>query len=157
MFFCFTLLCTHSLHVETVDHRRVFQLYPCECQSIFSSISVAYCSSDITILALVRNRLECPSLCFFHFIKRKYWMTEMTSWMQIAGNIKKYTHKTWHGLFSHTLCEILGISKRCKVKSLVLHPLRVQMCFVFEVLFLISSCPNRRPNRCRQFVLFLAP
>lgn len=101
MFFCFTLLCTHSLHVETVDHRRVFQLYPCECQSIFSSISVAYCSSDITILALIRNRLGCLFLCFFHLTKRKYRTTGMSSWMQIAENVKKYTHKTWLMVFSH--------------------------------------------------------
>lgn len=32
--FHFQLLSIHSLHVETVDTQRVFQLYPCGCQSI---------------------------------------------------------------------------------------------------------------------------
>ena len=32
--FYFQLLSIHSLHVETVDSQRVFQLYPCGCQSI---------------------------------------------------------------------------------------------------------------------------
>lgn len=143
MFFCFALLCTHSLHVETVDHRRVFQLYPCECQSIFSSIPVAYCSSDITILALVRSRLEYSFLCFFHSTKRKYWTTEMPGWMQVTVCIKTHAHKNWLMVFSHMMWNSKHQKKKQSVVFCFTPPaeFRCSLHFLAEVLFFIPSCP----------------